>query len=78
MAQVNTSLTNNFDFYALRARFQKPNKKYIVEDEVEWFNFVHDKTPDDKFIPFLFIPREKSETDRTITISYKKKDINNA
>ena len=75
MSQVNIA-RDEFDYTALRRKFEKSNRKYIVEDEVDWFKFVHDKTPDNKFIPFLFIPCEKTETDRTITISVQKKNIN--
>ena len=80
MGQLKTATVkkDEFDWKALRYKFEKPNLKYMLEDEADWFGLIHGETDDNRFIPFLFIPVERTENDRTITLSYKKKDITNS
>lgn len=76
MGKVATKIQqSDFDFKAFAMKLKKPNHKYELEDEAEWFEFLHSETEPDKFIPFMFIPSDGNM--RTITLSYRKKEITN-
>ena len=78
MGQFNTSTARKFDWVAHRAKFEKTNisfDDFEENDVVDWFNLLHNNTEDNKYIPFLFLPVNATDTERTLDVSYKKSEI---
>ena len=78
MGQFNTSTARKFDWVAHRAKFEQTNisfDDFEENDVVEWFNLLHSSTEDNKYIPFLFLPVNATDTERTLDVSYKKSEI---
>ena len=76
MAQLKTMAVDEIDWIALRNKFEKPNFKYNIEDEGDWFSFIHGDTDISKYVYFYFIPVDKTEV--SFSAVYQRKEVTNS